>query len=77
MTPDRSARTGHFVVDAVGTFPVDLGDLDERSVLSEQPGDTRSDTVAAACHHRDPTVEEPVPVINARYRSATGHGDGH
>ncbi len=85
VAADRSTRAGDFVVDAVRALPIDLGDLDERAVLGEQPGDARADAVAAAGDHRDPAVEQPVPVVDGRdavVRRAgpsylvTGHGDG-
>ncbi len=66
MAADGSARLVDLVADAVGTFPVDFSDLDERSVLGEQSGDARADAVAAAGDDRDPAVEKPTPVVDTR-----------
>ena len=52
--------------DRVGPFGVDLGDLDERAVLGEQPGDGAADAVAAAGDDGDLAVEQPVPVVDGR-----------
>ena len=54
----------HLVADPVRALLVDLGDLDECAVLGEQTGDARADAVASAGDHRDPSIEEPVPVVD-------------
>ena len=59
-------RAGHFVVDALGAFPVDLGDLDECAMLGEESGDAGADAVATARDDRDSSVEEPIPVVDTR-----------
>ena len=48
----------------VGEVRVDLGDLDERAVLGEQPRDRAADAGTAAGDHRDLAVEELAPVVD-------------
>lgn len=75
VASDASARTADLVTDRACEFPVDLGDLDERPVRCEQPRDAGADARAPAGDHRNPSLEEAVPVVNRR-DAVTGHSGG-
>jgi hypothetical protein len=60
---------GRLDLGALGLSPlgIDLGDLDQRTVLGEQPGDRAADPVTAAGDHGDLAVQHPVPVGDRRH----------
>src|SRR5262249_30808293 len=76
VTPEGSPGRGHLVAYPLGAFPIDLGHLHECAVGGEQAGDPRTDTVASTGDHRDPSVEQMIPVVDLRDAIVAGHSDG-
>ena len=77
VAADGSTCAFDLVLDPICAPLIELGDLDERPVLGEQPGDAGADAVAAAGDHGDASVEKPVPVADAWDAIVSRHSDGH
>ena len=77
VAADGSTCASDLALDPICAPLIELGDLDERPVLGEQPGDAGADAVAAAGDHGDASVKKPVPVADAWDAVVSRHAVGH
>jgi hypothetical protein len=64
----RTSRSKNLRLFGASRISVDVNEFDVGSVLRKQARDRSADSASTACHDRDPTIEESIPVFDWRRR---------